>query len=404
MADRPVENRAQTVFARTPVCDATFNVIAYELVVDGTSRYQPALPEIISGILTDGRIYHLLNNRPVLLLADVDTLQHLYTDLRFPMDRFWLMLDTRQVIRADAHLINGLKKRGARFGLSVNQGDLPDLPEALAGHISFVRATSRQFLQRHLDLQLPSEWYCIASDVDDEACFQQLQERGISRIQGRYLPRPEPDEISQIPSNKLIALEILNLLGDINVSLEELENLIVQDLQLYYKLLRFINSAYYNFNRKINSIKEALIYLGLNTLRSISLVIALSESTTRSPDLFYLALTRAKMCELLAQSQKWPNEAIYFNAGLVSLLDVLLEIPMDMILSELPLSASIKEAVLHYEGRVGSALRCAIHYEHVDWKEIADSQFDKDLAHTAYLEASRWATALQQGLSTAVES
>jgi len=404
MADFSVETLSETPFARIPVCDAEFNVIAYELVVGGNGQYQPALPEIITATLTDPRIHDLLNNRPALLLAEADTVKLIYTELRFPMDQFWLMLDARQAIRVDPYLITGLKKRGAHFGLSLNHGDLPELPEELLGNISFIRASSEQFLRRHLGAQLNDKWRGIASDVDDAACHQALKACGITSIQGRYLPRPETTDIKQFPSNKLIALEILNLLGDVNVSLEELENLIIQDLQLYYKLLRFINSAYYNFNRKINSIKEALIYLGLNTLRSISLVIALSESTTRSPDLFYLALTRAKMCEILAKANKWPNESIYFNAGLISLLDVLLDIPMDLILSELPLSPSIKQAVLYNEGRTGAALQCAIHYEHVDWQKIEDSQFEKDLAHSAYLDASRWATTLQQGLTTAVES
>ncbi len=403
-ADISVENRSGTPFARIPVCDSEFNVIAYELVAGETGQYQPALPEIISATLTDPRIHDLLNHRPALLLADADTVRLIYNELRFPMDQFWLMLESRQAIRIDPLLIKGLKKRGAHFGLSLKQGDLPDLSEDLLGNLSFIRAPGEYYIRHKLKYQIADNWRCIASEVDDESLYTQLTEQGVHSIQGRYLPRPETTDIKQFPSNKLIALEILNMLGDVNVSLEDLENLIVQDLQLYYKLLRFINSAYYNFNRKINSIKEALIYLGLNSLRSISLVIALSESTTRSPDLFYLALTRARMCELLAKSHGWPNESIFFNAGLISLLDVLLDIPMDTILSELPLSAAIKDAVLHFEGRTGAALQCAIYYEHVDWQKIEDSQFDKDLAHSAYLEASRWATALQQGLTSSAES
>ncbi len=403
-ADTRVENRSETPFARIPVCDADFNVIAYELMAGDKGQYQPALPEIISAALTDPRIHDLLNERPALLLADAETVRLIYNELRFPMDQFWLMLESRQAIRVDPLLIKGLKKRGAHFGLSISHGDLPDLSEELLNHISFIRAPSEYYTKKHLNRQVNSSWRCIASEVDDETLYTELRNQGIETIQGRYLPRPETTDIKQFPSNKLIALEILNMLGDVNVSLEDLENLIVQDLQLYYKLLRFINSAYYNFNRKINSIKEALIYLGLNSLRSISLVIALSETTTRSPDLFYLALTRARMCELLAKSNGWPNESIFFNAGLISLLDVLLDIPMDMILSELPLSAAIKDAVLHFEGRTGAALQCAIYYEHVDWQKIEDSQFDKDLAHSAYLEASRWATALQQGLTNSAET
>ena len=404
MADFSVKIRSETPFARIPVCDSEFNVIAYELMVGGTGQYQPALPEIISATLTDPRIHDLLNHRPALLLADAEAVKLIYSELRFPMNQFWLMLESRQAIRVDPFLIKGLKKRGAHFGLSINHGDLPDLSDELLSSISFIRAPSEHYLRRNLNLQVDGSWRCIASEVDSEKLYTQLREQGINSIQGRYLPKPETTDIKQFPSNKLIALEILNLLGDVNVSLEDLENLIIQDLQLYYKLLRFINSAYYNFNRKISNIKEALIYLGLNSLRSISLVIALSESTTRSPDLFYLALTRARMCELLAKSHGWPNESIFFNAGLISLLDVLLDIPMDTILPELPLSAAIKDAVLNFEGRTGAALQCAIYYEHVDWQKIEDSQFDKDLAHSAYLEASRWATALQEGLTSTTES
>ncbi|MFG1491803.1 hypothetical protein ABMA58_21305, partial [Oceanospirillum sp. HFRX-1_2] len=79
-------------------------------------QYQPALPEIISAALTDPRIHDLLNERPALLLADAETVRLIYNELRFPMDQFWLMLESRQAIRVDPLLIKGLKKRGAHFG------------------------------------------------------------------------------------------------------------------------------------------------------------------------------------------------------------------------------------------------------------------------------------------------
>ncbi len=391
-------------FARVPVCDNQFNVLAYELVACETESLQPSLSEIISSALTDPRIHDLLNNRPALVYSQCESLRQLYSELNFPLDQFWLMCNAEEAIHADIQLIQGLKKRGAKLGLALNNGDLPSLPTELTDQISFFRTPINNYLSRSLSDQTYSHWLKIACHVDDQELFNQVQQYDVKGIQGRYLPRPQKAEFKRFPSNKLIALEILNMVSDINVAFDDLEKLIVQDLQLYYKLLRFINSAYYSFNRKINNIKEALIYLGLNTLRSLTLVIALSESTNRSPDLFYLALTRAKMCELLASDSGWPNEAVFFNAGLISLLDVLLDIPMAMILSELPLSTVIKDAVLHFEGRTGAALQCAMYYENVDWQKIEDSQFEKDLAHTAYLEASRWATALQQSLMAMADS
>lgn len=391
-------------FVRIPVCDSQFNVLAYELVSCKEDSIKPAVPEIISSALTDPRIHDLLNNRPAMIHTCSETLQQLYYDLNFPLDQFWFMCDSSRISTMKRNLVNGLKQRGAKLGISLNQGELPPLDNDLVAEISFFRAPITYYQNQQTGVLPKDAWLKIASGVDNINLFQQLQPLNIKGIQGHYLPRPQTTELKRFPSNKLIALEILNLVGDINVSFEELEKLIVQDLQLYYKLLRFINSAYYGFNRKINNIKEALIYLGLNTLRSITLVIALSESTNRSPDLFYLALTRAKMCELLAESSNWSNESIFFNAGLISLLDVLLDIPMAMILSELPLSTEIKNAVLHSEGRTGAALQCAMYYENVDWQKIEDSQFNKDLAHSAYLEASRWATALQQSLMAMADS
>lgn len=390
-------------FARIPVCDHHFNVLAYELVSDLSTRTQ-ALPEIVAYTLTDPTINDLLNNRPALVFTETEMLEQLCTQVTFPLDRFWLMCDSHQVAQLPNELVHSLKKRGARIGLHHHSGSLPELQPALSEQIAMFRAPADFFLNHKTDDLLPDHWQTIASGVDNHGIFQQLDHQLVQTIQGSYLPHPRQSQIKRFPSNKLIALEILNQLSDINVPLETLEKLIVQDLQLYYKLLRFINSAYYSFNRKINSIREALVYLGLNTLRSLTVVIALSESCTQSPDLFYLALTRARMCELLAEARNWPNEAIFFNAGLISLLDILLDIPMGMILSELPLNAAITNAVLHYEGRTGAALQCAMHYENVDWQKIEDSQFEKDLAHSAYLEASRWATALQQSLMAMAES
>ncbi|MBB1485983.1 EAL and HDOD domain-containing protein [Oceanospirillum sediminis] len=402
MAKRP--DIPSICFARIPVCDRNYNVLAYELVSDLQTSTSGNLPEMIAYALTDPAISDLLNQRPALILSEEKMLAQLSSQMNFPLEQFWLICSSDQINQIPPALVKNLKKRGARFGLHLNSDRMPDIDKELRTLIGILRAPGEYFLSGSLEVHIETHWMTIATDVDSKSLFEQLNITGVNSIQGAYLPHPEESIIKRFPSNKLIALEILNQLSDINVPLEDLEKLIIQDLQLYYKLLRFINSAYYSFNRKINSIKEALIYLGLNALRSLTLVIALSETCTQSPDLFYLALTRARMSELLAEARGWPNASIFFNAGLISLLDILLDIPMGVILSELPLNTAIKNAVLHYEGRTGAALQCAMYYENVDWQKIEDSQFEKDLAHSAYLEASRWATALQQSLMAIADS
>src|SRR6202007_3120851 len=114
------------------------------------------------------------------------------------------------------------------------------------------------------------------------------------------------------------------------------------DLALSYKLLRIVNAASMG-GRGITSIPHAVRMVGRTALHrwlSVILVASLGRKGDVTHELAMTAITRARMCELLAENAKSSSRATgsAFIVGLLSMLDVLLEVPMDKILSHIELS------------------------------------------------------------------
>jgi EAL and modified HD-GYP domain-containing signal transduction protein len=104
------------------------------------------------------------------------------------------------------------------------------------------------------------------------------------------------------------------------------------------------------------------------------------------------------MCELVATSSTAPGAAdSAFIVGLLSLLDVLLEVPMDKILARLELSPEVRTALLERNGPLGTPLQLVEAYEKANWdaaKGLAnDNAVPDDLVPDLYLDALHWASA-----------
>lgn len=67
---------------------------------------------------------------------------------------------------------------------------------------------------------------------------------------------------------------ILELSRDINCPPKELVSVIESDPVMTMKLLHIINSAYYNLAKQITSINQAIVFIGLNTIKNIALSFA----------------------------------------------------------------------------------------------------------------------------------
>ncbi|MEQ1529904.1 MAG: HDOD domain-containing protein, partial [Methylococcales bacterium] len=159
---------------------------------------------------------------------------------------------------------------------------------------------------------------------------------------------------------------------------------------LSYKLLHYINSAFFSVPNKVESIHQAIAYLGLNEVRRWTNIINMASLSNKPEAVLQNSLIRGKMCEELAvlTGAKADN---FFLIGILSNLDSILDMPLAEALQQLPLSAEIPSSILNRTGLAGEALTCTINYEQWNLSAMSFKNVDNALIGQAYLRSINWA-------------
>lgn len=237
----------------------------------------------------------------------------------------------------------------------------------------------------------------LAEKVETSEEYELCKELGFDYFQGYFFCKPKIVEGQRAPANRITIINLLAKLQDPEVRIEELEELISHDLALAYRLLKYINSAAFALRRKIDSVHHAIVMLGLNTIRSLANLMLMSNINDKPPELFVLAIIRARMCEELALHINKKRKDTFFTAGLFSVIDALMDSTMEDVISQLPLSSDLNEALLEQKGIIGEALKCCIAFERADWSNVQFQNLEEKIIQKAYFDAVIWsneATAL----------
>jgi EAL and modified HD-GYP domain-containing signal transduction protein len=239
----------------------------------------------------------------------------------------------------------------------------------------------------------------IAERVETAEELQRCIALGFDGFQGFFLQHPLMFSSRRVPSTRLGVMRIIALLQNEGVSVDEIEDLLSQDVSLSYRVLRCINSSYYGMPRKIDSVRQAILILGMTKLQELCALVALQGFDDRPSSLFVTAMTRARMCEQLARIGGVGNTASFFITGLFSMLDVLTGIPVRELVNELPLAPAVTRALTAEEGELGTALRTVRAYERGTWDKIGYGGLTPEAIGAAYVDAVCWAEAAR-GLSS----
>ena len=230
---------------------------------------------------------------------------------------------------------------------------------------------------------------------------------GYELFQGYLFSRPETLTKTDVSASHLAIMRLLNLIRDHRTNDRALESAFQSDLALCYKLLRIVNAAAIG-GRGITSIPHAVRMIGRDALHrwlSVLLVASVGRKGSVSYELALTAMTRARMCEqIVARAYRRVDTGSAFIVGLLSLLDVLLEIPMDTILAKLELSDAVKNALITRTGPLAPPLQLVEAYENGRWdaaQEIAvQANLTPEMLPELYVEALKWATERVVGLGS----
>lgn len=240
----------------------------------------------------------------------------------------------------------------------------------------------------------------LAEKVETREQYEVAKRSGYVLFQGYFFEKPQVVISRDIPANILQYFQIISLLKDEEPNMVSLVENIERDISLTYKLLQLINNSSKRTRFKVRSIKQAIILLGITELRKWIYLLAMRE-IERSPDsdvfneLMSSSLFRAKVCEKLAKLKYKQNFSEYFLVGMFSLIDSILQRPMNTILSQLPLSEEISETISGGDTEMAPFLQLSIALGKLDWTRIEELalMFNLEIEHimTIYNEAAEWA-------------
>ncbi len=205
----------------------------------------------------------------------------------------------------------------------------------------------------------------LAEKVEDHETFRRCLELGCGMFQGYYFAKPDILEEKRNQASHASLLSTLGAVNDDEADAEDIADAVSKDARLTHKLLRYVNSSALGLRSKVESPNHAIAYLGRDTVRSIATLLLMSSVDDKPPVLLRTALVRGEACRNIARLQGAERPDTYFTAGLLSLLDALLGQPMGQIMEELPLTASLKEAILRHEGPIGRCLEAVVSTESV---------------------------------------
>jgi EAL and modified HD-GYP domain-containing signal transduction protein len=267
---------------------------------------------------------------------------------------------------------------------------------------------TREDLAQVADTLLPFKVRLLAERVETAAVRDMCADLGYELFQGYLFSRPETLTKTDVSAGQLAIMRLLNLIRDTRASDRSLESAFQTDLALTYKLLRIVNAAAIG-GRGITSIPHAMRMIGRDALHrwlSVLLVASVGKRGSVNHELALTAMTRARMCEQLGtRSNRRVDGGSAFIVGLLSLLDVILEMPMDAILAKLELTDEVDEALLNRSGPYAPALQMVEAYERADWdtaqKLASENAIKQETLPELYVEALQWATQRVMGEESA---
>lgn len=242
----------------------------------------------------------------------------------------------------------------------------------------------------------------LAEKVETYQEFELAKKMGFRLFQGYFFSKPEVLSNKEISSGQMTMLGLINEAGKTDPDLVKIGDLIRKDASVSFKLLKFINSAYFKRSTPINTIKDAITYLGEEELKRFIHVVAASGLNESKPnELMRSSIIRARMCELCGAVLKnnFSTDEL-FTIGLFSRMDAMLDKKMADILESIQFSDPIRQALLGRDKSFAKILKVITCFEQGDWKNnffkvMSGTRIEKKLPQF-YYDALKMANAFME--------
>ena len=401
MTSPPVALQAPIHFVgRQPILDRDLKLYGHELLFRSgpANQFSGNLDDATKSVI-DNSLFLMPqdSNQTTFINCTRDTLVSGIVTLLPPAST---VLEIPYDIDADPEIMDCcrlLKEAGYRFAMHDfigNEAVLPFLEVVEFIKIDFITSTAEN-RQMIYSVATRANITIIAEKIETEPDVELAWSEGCELFQGYFFCKPIMTRPRVVPQNQLVYMRLLAELTREPANLREIESLTMSEPSICYRLLRLVNSALYALPAPVESIRSAVMMIGDDEFRKlVTIALANLAATAKSKAAIRVALERAKFCELLAPGLKESSSTLYL-LGMLSLMDVVLNMPMKQVVGQLPIHERIKAALLGERSSLSIALDLVRAREKGGWLETTSIQEQIGLAGSVasrfYSDAIQWA-------------
>ncbi len=241
---------------------------------------------------------------------------------------------------------------------------------------------------------LPNVDFCVENLHSMEE-FEKAKSSGLFKIfEGTFFRIPINKSDTEVSPIKINYMKLMTVINQPDFDLVEVANIVGQDPALSINLLKIANKLTINSN--IRSIPQATALLGQKEIRRwLNATLFNGLAAGKPNEITRLSLIRARFAENLAPVFDYAmRKDELFLMGLFSLLNLILDMPMEKALEQVGVSNEIKKALVSNEGVFSPQLDFLLSYEAGDWREVSRLMVLHDIemqdVYDAYVEALKW--------------
>lgn len=369
--------------ARQPIVDRNGELVGYELLFrsgDASALDDSVLATstVVANAFAEIGLAQVIG--PYVGHLNVDA-EFLYSDMveALPASRIVLELYEKRIDEPTLARLRELRALGYRIALDDFVGNFDGFDELLPA-VDMVKVDFQRIdallVPVIVDMLRKYKVKLIAQKVETPEQFELAKSLGMDLFQGFHFAHPQLLSAKRAKPAKLALLRLLSLaLEDAETHAIEAE--FKRHPSLSLNLIRLVNSAACSRGQSITSLRHALVLLGRRQLRVwLQLLLYTADRGNKSlgSPLLQLAAARGKLMELLAARRPGPESVVKelaFITGILSLMNVLLDMSYEEILNELNLPDAVRQALLSRGGEIGQMLALTEVLERDDREEVA---------------------------------
>ncbi len=393
----------QLFLNKQPVLNAQQNLYGYQLSMQPMSeekiqmdQWAAEIKAFCEGIQKNIGIDNLTAGKPAFYKVPAQLLRVELLPKIEPLSS--LTVEVNSDILKDKDALTALKeliKAGVKVAIDDYQPN--DANDKLLSLAKVVKIDSHKFSAEQVTEMVSNlkakQIAVVITGLETEEKFAEYQDSGADYFQGFFFTNPIFSTEKTLSNNKLAMLKLLAEVNDPDIDFEQIAQTVGTDVGLTHKLLSAINHPSTGIPQPVETLKDAVNFMGLKRLKFWVNMMMLSSMEDVPAELLVTALVRAKFLEGIAEKMSLDSEKDrYFMAGLFSTLNAFLKIPMADVVDQLPLSEEVKAALLDQSGEMGRVIWVVRALEQGNTRIDIPGRDNIDLMviSSAYMAANAW--------------